>query len=629
VLQRISQAERYFEQFCSNDKVLLDFGCADGLFLRHLPASRRIGVEVNPHAIRRCEEICREEAIPVTIHRGLDTVEDASVDVAISNHCLEHNLNPADTLYNIKRVLKPGGVFALVVPFDDFREKGHKVWKSGDGDNHLYTWTALNIGNLLAEVGFEVQFARTCTRICTPKIYWVRSVFGKVGFEFACFLLSFLTNRREVFCLAKNRSDTGVSGSECTRNLTNRNGPRMKGRILYLCGGRSFLSEKPIRKISSVVDCWRKMEYEVLHVCGGDILDDSGDGVATEYGAMSFHRQWYRRVGILNPLIRTVSERRDIRHDSAMVTHLGKICNSFKPDLIWERSCRLHYAGLVMARRLGVPYVLEWKDNIASYWLSLYRSRARRMEKRKNSEADFIVTESAVLRSDLIREGIDGGKILVAQNAVDPEKFHRDVEAGLRTRKELGVKRETVLVGYLGSYAWYHGAGRLVKAMDVLRKRYVENVRCLMVGTGKEYDKMRRLAEKNGLLGSAIIMKPGVPPHEVPGILAALDIAVLPGSTDIICPIKIQEYMATELATLAPDYACNREVIDNGRTGMLFTPKDERALAEKIAMLAQDHAMRRTMGQKARKEVEHCFTWEKTWGAALARILAASGETVT
>ncbi len=201
--QRTYQADYHFARFCSNDKVLLDFGCADGLFLRHLPASERIGVEVNPHAVRRCEELCKQQSIPITIHRRLDTVADAYVDIVICNHCLEHNLEPADALYNIKRVLKSGGVLVLVIPFDDFRESRYKVWTPGDADNHLYTWTPLNIGNLLTEVGFEVQVARMCTRICTPKIYWVRKILGTVGLKIACFLLSFLTRRREVFCLAR------------------------------------------------------------------------------------------------------------------------------------------------------------------------------------------------------------------------------------------------------------------------------------------------------------------------------------------------------------------------------------------------------------------------------------------
>ena len=160
-------------------------------------------MEVNPHAISRCEELCKEQSIPITIHQGLDTIADACVDVVISNHCLEHNLEPADTLYNIRRVLKPGGIFALVVPFDDFREKGYRNWKSGDENNHLYTWTAMNIGNLLSEMKFDVQCARTCTRACTPKVDWLGSLFGKTGLACACFLFSFLKNWREVFCLAR------------------------------------------------------------------------------------------------------------------------------------------------------------------------------------------------------------------------------------------------------------------------------------------------------------------------------------------------------------------------------------------------------------------------------------------
>lgn len=142
-----------------------------------------------------------------------------------------------------------------------------------------------------------------------------------------------------------------------------------------------------------------------------------------------------------------------------------------------------------------------------------------------------------------------------------------------------------------------------------------------MVGQGQEYPKARRIALQRGLLDTILIMKPIVPADKVPSILAALDIAVLPGSTDIICPIKIQEYMASELPTLAPDYSCNREVVDDGKNGMLFTPKNERALAEKISILANDDELRSRLGKEARQEVQRRFTWGKTWGAALECIL--------
>jgi glycosyltransferase involved in cell wall biosynthesis len=147
-----------------------------------------------------------------------------------------------------------------------------------------------------------------------------------------------------------------------------------------------------------------------------------------------------------------------------------------------------------------------------------------------------------------------------------------------------------------------------------------------MVGAGKEYSQSRALADQLGVLDDTLLMLPGVPKDQVPELLSALDIAVLPGSTDIICPIKVQEYMASELPTVAPDYACNREVLEDGVTGSLFKPKDEADLAAKIIELAGDPAGRMSIGKQAREVVAKCFTWQATWVRALDEILAASGS---
>jgi glycosyltransferase involved in cell wall biosynthesis len=393
-------------------------------------------------------------------------------------------------------------------------------------------------------------------------------------------------------------------------------------RILYLAGGRNVLGSKPGRKIDSILDCWRGLGHAARTVFGGDLLGGIGSRAANDFGHMDYHRKFYRRVGLLAPFARTVSEHRDIKHNWAMLKHLCDLGNIYRPDIVWERSCRLHCAGLIFARRIGVPYVLEWKDHLVDYRFSLFRGQAMRMEARKNHEADYIVVESGVLRDELGREGVDTGKIIVAHNAVKPDQFVRDGENRARVRKEVGVDDETVLVGYLGTYAFYHDTARLVLAAEMMRKREAAGkIKILMVGAGKEYDKTRRLAEKRGLLGAEVIMKPGVSKDEVPGILAALDIAVLPGSTDIICPIKIQEYMAGELPSVIPDYACNREVIRDWDTGALFMPKDEAALAEKILRLASDRELRERMGRRAREEVITRFNWKVTWGAALETVL--------
>lgn len=400
----------------------------------------------------------------------------------------------------------------------------------------------------------------------------------------------------------------------------------MGARILYLAGGRSFGAASPPRKFSEIIQCWGRMGFAVELVCGGDLPGGAYHGEAVgERKALRRTPRWYRRLASFAPLVNSISEHHDIRHNAACLSHVRQLAGRARPDLIWERSCRLHDAGLIVARELNVPYVLEWKDHLIVGHFSWHRSRAVAMEQRKCREADWVVVESEVLRELLAREGVHAERLIVAHNAVDPGQFTGDPDKRAATRRQLGIAEDEFVAGYIGSYAFYHDTARLIRAAHLLRQREGSKVRVLMVGDGKEYPETRRLAEHSGLLSSgALLMNPRVPQPEVPGLLAALDVAVLPGSTDIICPIKVQEYMAVGLPTILPGYAANREVISEGETGLFFTPKDERSLADAIGRLAANRDLCQHMGMRARLAVRERFTWEKTWGAALEEVLRRS-----
>jgi glycosyltransferase involved in cell wall biosynthesis len=45
-------------------------------------------------------------------------------------------------------------------------------------------------------------------------------------------------------------------------------------------------------------------------------------------------------------------------------------------------------------------------------------------------------------------------------------------------------------------------------------------------------------------------------------------------------------------------------MVDHERTGLLVPPRDEQALAQAIIRLWQDDALRRTLGQNARRKME-------------------------
>lgn len=137
---------RIYQPHIDPTATVLDFGCGGGALLSTLACGRRIGVE--PLEESRTEATGRGiEVVP-----SLDRIPDLSVDVVISHHALEHCTQPFTELTGIWRVLKRGGRLILMVPIEDWRvERGVN---RNDRHHHLFAWTPLVMGNLLAEAGF-------------------------------------------------------------------------------------------------------------------------------------------------------------------------------------------------------------------------------------------------------------------------------------------------------------------------------------------------------------------------------------------------------------------------------------------------------------------------------------------
>lgn len=397
--------------------------------------------------------------------------------------------------------------------------------------------------------------------------------------------------------------------------------------IIYNISGRSFHNHTLGRKISEVIKSWESDKYNLNVICGGDINNlDTQEQKTSSYGASEFHQQSFRKNKLLTPLIHTMSELKDILHDRKLYVELCKKYNEKEMTLVWERSSRLHYAGYRYAKKRGIPFVLEWKDHLIDYRFSFFKPYAQWMERFKNNKADFIVVESKVLKDELVKQGVLEGKILVAYNAVNPDEFKPSKEKRKNYRSSLGLHEDDILVGYLGSYAFYHDTKRLILAAQIIKEKGLTNIKFLLVGNGKEYQQCYDLAQKLGLIDNTIIFKDGVPKEQVPEVLTSIDISILPGSTDIICPIKVFEYMAAETVAVVPDYACNREVVSDFEDGVLFEPHNEKDLAQKIISLSQNPKQLKTIGLNARKVVIEKYTWGNTWGKVMTTIIDSIGD---
>src|SRR5215470_19433637 len=113
---------RKFAAYIRATDVVLDFGCGGGFLLASLACAERIGVEINPLARAHAA------SLGLRCYADMTPVPDASVDVIVSDHALEHVPYPLAALREWHRLLKPGGRAIVVTPIDDW----HRPYRPDD-----------------------------------------------------------------------------------------------------------------------------------------------------------------------------------------------------------------------------------------------------------------------------------------------------------------------------------------------------------------------------------------------------------------------------------------------------------------------------------------------------------------
>jgi glycosyltransferase involved in cell wall biosynthesis len=194
--------------------------------------------------------------------------------------------------------------------------------------------------------------------------------------------------------------------------------------------------------------------------------------------------------------------------------------------------------------------------------------------------------------------------MVVTRNGVDLEKFLPTNSELAKT--SLGLPSGPVL-GFVGYVREWHGLDRIVSMMA--ERPTLSKTILLIVGDGPARPELLRLAKKLGI--SDRLHFTGIAKHEaLPQIISAFDIALQPEVTAYASPLKLFEYMALGRAIVAPARSNILEILENGVDGLLYSPGDNRALADALERLISDPELRARLGAAAaRKIVEFDMTW--------------------
>jgi glycogen(starch) synthase len=291
----------------------------------------------------------------------------------------------------------------------------------------------------------------------------------------------------------------------------------------------------------------------------------------------------------------------------------------WRPDVLHAHSPALTgMAGMRAARRLDLPFVYEirafWEDaavgNGTGRAGSLRYRLTRALENRVVAGADAVFTICQGLRDDLVARGHDGSKISLSPNGVDLALFGDPPPREDELARKLGLANGPV-IGFVGSFYDYEGLDDLIDALPLLRMRH-PHAQLLLVGGGPMDDKLRARAAASSA-ADGVVFTGRVPHSEVERYYSLIDVLAYPRKrsrlTDLVTPLKPLEAMAQRRIVAASDVGGHRELIDDGRTGVLFPPDDPQGCADALAALIDGRDDWDAMRERGRKHVAAHHDW--------------------
>lgn len=278
-------------------------------------------------------------------------------------------------------------------------------------------------------------------------------------------------------------------------------------------------------------------------------------------------------------------------------------------DMIYERYSLFMAITVLIGRARGIPVILEINDSasVERVRALFFLKMAMAIERWTLSRCAGLVFVSANFR-DRVQEvhGVPLAPAIVSHNAANIDKFSFTPEQRAAARAKWGLEGH-VVCGYLGAFLPWHAIDQFVmEAAESLRAQ--PNLKLLLVGDGITFDTMQTFIKAQGL-EKQVVMTGRVAHDEVPGLLAAMDMAILPSAGDYTSPVKLFEFMACGIAPVAPDLAPIREVLREDQTGWMFKSGDMKAAVSMVTQRSQQPTALARVGAAARDYIARERQW--------------------
>lgn len=209
-------------------------------------------------------------------------------------------------------------------------------------------------------------------------------------------------------------------------------------------------------------------------------------------------------------------------------------------------------------------------------------------------------------REMMISNGVNGKKIRVVFNGVDPSQWGQAVQSTLR--QEYGIDDETFVILCASRFAYDKGHKFLINSISELKKLTDRKFKCVLANDGPFLEECKKQALDLGLQNDIIFT--GFR-DDIKNLFYGSDLYINSSAHEALS-FAILEVLASGLPVIATDMGGNGDIINSETNcGILVKYDDAIGLARSIDRIMKDRELQKTLRSNALKTVREKFSLDK------------------
>ena len=294
------------------------------------------------------------------------------------------------------------------------------------------------------------------------------------------------------------------------------------------------------------------------------------------------------------------------RRDYLLPFKIAKIIKKIRPDIVHTRNWAA-IDGVVGARLAGVKFIIHGEHGREATDPTGANNLRKRVRKGLNPWITKFIAVSAELRNWLVYDiGINEQKVVQIINGVDTEQF-KPPEEKQEAKKKLGFKPNLFIIGIVGRLDPVKDHETLFKAFKIFSENNPKSTNLVVLGTGHLEDRLKTVVKELDI-SEEVIFIGGT--DRMPEFYRCLDVYVLPSIAEGVSN-TILEAMASGLPVITTRVGGSTELIEDGKTGFLFTPRDYMGLANMLSFYFNNPSILKEHGFNGRRRTEERFSVTK------------------